>query len=177
MEERANRYTPEWQRLAETLRHVMRAGLNEQDAKTDLCNAIADGAVAVRVKVAGSASIGAGQVFGPTLVVVPSHLDPTDLDWDRSCPLMPWAIRRTVSQEYMGGGSGDGRPIALLETPHRGCETNLGRHLTSDPPPDRTKNRRSRQPRLPLRTKSDPIRAIVRSADGSRNEWPAGRII
>jgi len=115
MEEWANRYTPEWQRLTEILRYVMRAGLNEQDAKADLCNAIADGAVAVRVRVAGNASIGVGQVFGPTLVVVPSHLDPVDLDWDRSRPLMPWAIRRTVAQEYMGGGSGDGRPIALLK--------------------------------------------------------------
>ena len=95
-------YTPEWETLADALRRVVAAGNVEADAKRDLCNAIADGAIIVRLVLAEDPrknlpqSIASADAFN-----LPARIVPTDIDWRLSRPIKPWAPATQVLGESM----------------------------------------------------------------------------
>jgi hypothetical protein len=88
-------YTPDWEPLADALKRVMATGVSEDQAKTDLCWAVADRKIAVRVRIAGS-----DRIFSGDNVDVPRHLRPGDLDWVRSRPFAQWPIGPRPGQHY-----------------------------------------------------------------------------
>ena len=80
-------YTPDFEPIADALKRVMAGGMSEDEAKTDLCNAVADRKIDVRVTIATT-----GQLFWDGNVRVPPHLKPSDLDWVHSRPFAKWPI-------------------------------------------------------------------------------------
>ena len=93
-------YTPDWEPLADALERVMATGATEDEAKIDLCRAMADRNINVRVRIAASDYGMRGQVFSKRNVGVPPHLGPGDLDWVQSRPLKPWSIGPMPGQHY-----------------------------------------------------------------------------
>lgn len=83
-------YTPDWEPLADALKRVMATGASEGEAKLDLCRAVADRKIRVRVRIAKHAR--KGQVFSGGNVKVPPHLASGDFDWKLSQPLEQWRI-------------------------------------------------------------------------------------
>jgi hypothetical protein len=109
-------YNPEWELLANALKRVMAVGTEEQEAKADICNAISDRKIAVRVLVdEADRDVGGQTLYAPD-VEVPLRLKPEDLDWRRSRPLAPWPIGpHSVVEDYLPTWSWRPRKIALLE--------------------------------------------------------------
>jgi hypothetical protein len=61
-------YTPDWEPLADALKRVMATGVSEDEAKLDLCRAMADGKINVQVRIAQNDDRFRGQVFsGPNV--------------------------------------------------------------------------------------------------------------
>jgi hypothetical protein len=90
-------YVPEWERLSVALTRVMSAGVPEDKAKTDICNAIADRKIRVRFLVAKAEEcslffemVTVGTVRHGEEVDIPSPLTPGDFNWGLSRPLKPW---------------------------------------------------------------------------------------
>jgi hypothetical protein len=91
-------YVSEWERLSEALTRIMAAGgLAEDEARTDICRAIADRAVKIRGKLGWHTT---SPLRAPHTVLetkdfqIPSEIKPEDLDWERSRPVKPWIVRR-----------------------------------------------------------------------------------
>jgi hypothetical protein len=92
-------YIPEWEPLAAAVTRVMAAGAKKNDAKRDLCSAIADGNIAVRVRLAEEPYRNLpATVLSDLNLDVPSYLSPSDFDWRQSRPLKKWPI----AQKYPG---------------------------------------------------------------------------
>ncbi len=108
-------YTPHWGALADALKRVMATGSSEDEAKTDLCRAMADRKIGVRVRIAASDLGMRGQVFSRGNVEVPPHLGPGDLDWVQSRPLKRWSIGPMPGQHYSWIGGWKDRPIDFIE--------------------------------------------------------------
>jgi hypothetical protein len=88
-------YIPDWLPLPEALQRVMAMGVGEGEAKNDLCRAVADRKIDIRVRVAGT-----GRVFSDGNVGVPPHLGAGDLDWVKSRPLAQWSIGPRLGEHY-----------------------------------------------------------------------------
>ncbi len=91
-------YVSDWEQLPDVLKRVMTAtGQSTEEAQTDICRAVSDGAIKVQAKLGKHATrpmhsrdiILNGQAFQ-----IPSDLKPGELDWQASCPLQPWYVRR-----------------------------------------------------------------------------------
>ena len=108
-------YTPDWEPLADALKRVMATGSSEDEAKTDLCRAMTDRKIGVRVRIAASDRGMRGQVFSRGNVGVPPHLGPGDLDWVQSRPLKRWSIGPMPGQHYSWIGGWKDRPIDFIE--------------------------------------------------------------
>jgi hypothetical protein len=94
----------------------MATGVIEDEAKIDLCRAVADGNIRVRLKVDASASHIGGRVLFGDNIGVPSHLTPGDFDWVKSRPRNPWQVGPNRSQHYtMVWWSWQPQPIELIE--------------------------------------------------------------
>jgi hypothetical protein len=93
-------YVPDWERLADALKRVMATGIREQ-AKQDICNAIADRKIRIRGLVAKEDGLGSfgervvGTVRRGGEIEIPSHLGAHDFDWDKSRPVSPWHESQT----------------------------------------------------------------------------------
>ncbi len=86
------RYTPDWEPLADALTRVIATGLTEDEAKTDICSAMADQKVNVRAKVDENERGLPRRFFEGRHVGVPPDLMPGDLDWAHSRPHGLWGI-------------------------------------------------------------------------------------
>jgi hypothetical protein len=102
-------------RLADALQRVMAAGASEDESKTDLCRAMADRKIDVRVTIAASDNERQGQVFSGGNVGVPPHLGPGDLEWAQSRPLGQWLIGPRPGEHYTWIGGWKDRPLSLIE--------------------------------------------------------------
>jgi hypothetical protein len=101
-------YNPDWEPLADALKRVMATGVSEDEAKTDLCRAVADRKIDVRVRIAAS-----DRTFSDGNVGVPAHLEPRDFDWVQSRPLKPWSIGPKRGEHYEWDW--ENRPLDLIE--------------------------------------------------------------
>ena len=101
-------YTPDYEPIADALKRVMATGVSEDKAKIDLCRAMADRKIDVRVTIAAT-----GQLFWDGNVGVPPHLKPSDLDWVHSRPFAQWPIGPRPGEHYTWNWSD--RPIELIE--------------------------------------------------------------
>jgi hypothetical protein len=107
-------YTPDWERLADALKRVIATGVSEDEAKLDLCHAVADRKIDVRVRIAATDYAMRGRVCSDGNVVVPAHLSPGDLDWVQSRPFAQWPIGPRPGEHYFGF-TWENRPLDLIE--------------------------------------------------------------
>jgi hypothetical protein len=82
---RPSRYIPDWERLDAAIKRMMVCGFNRDEAREDLCHAIADSKVQVRVALSNPR-----RIFSGGNVRSPVHLKPADIDWNHSRPTAPW---------------------------------------------------------------------------------------
>jgi hypothetical protein len=88
-------YEKRWWGLSEAVTRVVKAsGFTRQEAQSDICRAIADGAVDFRCKVGKHIF---GLWSGPPMAgrenfELPANISPEDFDWDSSRPKKPWAV-------------------------------------------------------------------------------------
>jgi hypothetical protein len=90
-------YRRAWARLPDAINFLMAAGRPKEVAQTDLCRAIADGAVGFRGKLGRHANKGfsaSGTVLQGTNFQIPPEIKPEDLDWEGSRPVKPWPVPR-----------------------------------------------------------------------------------
>jgi hypothetical protein len=88
-------YVPQWERLSDALARVMTtAGLSKEEAKTDIRQAIADGAIQIRVKLREHTTkhLTSTSVLEGKNVQIPTNIKAEDLDWERSRPVKPWLV-------------------------------------------------------------------------------------
>jgi len=104
-------YTSDWEPLADALKRVMATGASEDEAKIDLCRAVADRKIDVRVRIAASDD----RCFSNGNVRVPTHLSPGDLDWVQSRPLAQWSIGPKLVEHYTWFENWKVRPLDLIE--------------------------------------------------------------
>jgi hypothetical protein len=107
-------YTPDWEPLADALKRVMAIGLSKKEAQVDLCNAIADGNIRVRVTITDqSPRVTRTSTAAEGDFKVPIHLRPKDFDWRRSQPVESWLV---VTREWMTrSGEKHSLSISLIE--------------------------------------------------------------
>jgi hypothetical protein len=86
-------YIPDWEPLSAAVNRIMASGVEESEAKADLCNAIADQKISVRVTRARGKGVYSGGNVRP-----PVHLEPDDMDWDNSRPNAYWSIGPMLGQ-------------------------------------------------------------------------------
>jgi hypothetical protein len=103
-------YTPDWLPLADALQRVMATGVGEAEAKTDLCRAMADKKIDVRVRIARN-----GKVFSDGNVGVPTHLSAGDFDWANSRPVAQWSIGPRLGEHYRWLEDWKNHPLDLIE--------------------------------------------------------------
>jgi hypothetical protein len=84
-------YTPEWEPIAAALKRLVDTGMARNEAKRDLCRAIADRKISVRVHFAADPyrHLPEEELSGADLTI-PSRLSPKDIDWRSSRPLGSW---------------------------------------------------------------------------------------
>jgi hypothetical protein len=115
-------YVREWEAVNVALQRLKAVGQDEDQAMRDICGAIADRAIPVRVH-----SI-MGIVYPDSHVVVPPLLAPSDLCWPLSRPRRPWKRRATVSDHYNDNDLSI--PVNLLEVLREAVDQVLVRDLT-----------------------------------------------
>ena len=81
-----SRYAPDWVSLAAAVERIVAVRASEDEAREDLCRAIADKKVRVR------GTTNSGKVYSPEYVSVPAHLNAKDIDWSNSRPQTAWWI-------------------------------------------------------------------------------------
>jgi hypothetical protein len=91
-------YVSDWERLSDAMIRVMAAaGLSKDEVQTDICRAIADGAVKIRGKLERHATT---PLLTSTWVLdgkdfrISTEIKSEDLDWEKSRPVKPWMVRR-----------------------------------------------------------------------------------
>jgi hypothetical protein len=109
-------YVRDFEPLADALKRVLAAtSVKEDEAKRDICHAIADKKIAVQVRVDTSDLSFGGRTYCRGNVAVPRHLNPDDFDWLQSRPLKPFSIVPLPGENYYWYASRQGRVIELIE--------------------------------------------------------------
>jgi hypothetical protein len=94
----------------------MATGLSEEQAKTDLCRAMADQKIGVRVRVATTTGhYLRGKIFSNGNVCVPPHLSVSEFDWVGSRPLTRWLIGPRLGEHYAWLSGWESQPLDLVE--------------------------------------------------------------
>ena len=109
-------YVAQWERLSDAATRVATAaGVSKDKAQSDLCQAIADGAVNIRCKLKKHTTrhLTSKGVLQGTDFDIPTKIRLQDLDWERSRPVKPWTVRRG---NYSLPGSWDLEWIEVLRT-------------------------------------------------------------
>jgi hypothetical protein len=87
-------YIGEWERLRDALTRVIEAsGSSEEEARVDICRALADGAIEIRAKPlmhATNGFVAAKMVLTGSALQIPPELQSKNLDWEGSCTKEPW---------------------------------------------------------------------------------------
>ena len=93
-------YLPQWERLSDVLDRVMSAAkLSKIEAQATIGQAIADGAVKIRVKLREHTT---KRMRDSTAVLkgeqldIPIRINAEDLDWEGSRPVGAWTVRRAT---------------------------------------------------------------------------------
>lgn len=154
-------YIPEWESLADALTRVMAFGGNEQQAKADICNAVADHKIVIRVS-------DGEETYPGDNVRVPRRLTPIDFDWVQSRPVKPWFIGPMPGQHYYWTGSN--RPISLIELSTAAVQEILCNAETPNDPHKRLANPRNagRKP-----TKLEQVKAAMRRDIDNKKHTPS----
>jgi hypothetical protein len=91
-------YVPKWERLSDALQRVMTtAGLSKEDAKTDICQAISEEAIEIRVKLGKHTTkplTSKKTVLEGKDLEIPTNIKAEDLDWEGSRPVKAWFVLR-----------------------------------------------------------------------------------
>jgi len=90
-------YIRDWQGLPDALKSVASKDSSDDDAKRDICNAIADQKIKIRLSLRRHTSklmTSRGRWLTNEEVEIPSPLEPEDFDFENSRPIKPWAVRR-----------------------------------------------------------------------------------
>jgi hypothetical protein len=87
-------YVPAWERLADAIKRVSAGRRPVEMAQIDLCRAIADRTVNIQCKLKRRGLNTSKTVLEGKDFHIPPEIKPADLDWERSCPLNPWSVRR-----------------------------------------------------------------------------------
>lgn len=149
-------YVLEWEPLANALTRVMASGVTEQQAKADICNAVADRKIVARVVIDKSHLLDGGRTFSGGNVGIPPRLNATDFDWAQSRPLKPWSIGPMRGEHYAWLGGWEERPISLIElSTENVCEVLCNAEIPSGPHQRSTNPRNAgRKPTKLERTKT-----------------------
>jgi hypothetical protein len=108
-------YVPEWEILADVLTRVLATGLEPERAKGQICSAIDDRKIGIRVKVDETDHDIPGKIrTGGKQVEPPLPLDPKDLDWVLSRPKDAWDTGPSQVESYLAGWEWHPRRITLL---------------------------------------------------------------
>jgi hypothetical protein len=78
-------YAAKWQPINNALQRIVAAGDSKKQAKQDLCQAIADREIEIRLHLAAD-HLRPAKVLAPPALDIPSHLSPADIDWPSSQP-------------------------------------------------------------------------------------------
>jgi hypothetical protein len=92
-------YVRAWQRLSDAIESVLAgAGRSREEAKTDICQAIVDRTVKIQGKLKRHTirPVTSTKVLEGKDFEIPAEIKPTDLDWEGSRPVKPWAVPREV---------------------------------------------------------------------------------
>jgi hypothetical protein len=95
-------YVPEWEPLAAAVTRIMAFGVEEDQAKSDLCLAIADDNISIRVTI--SKPNKPDRIYFRENVGVPKHLLPSNINWTQSRPIAAWWIGPALGQHYNWDG-------------------------------------------------------------------------
>ena|SRR5437660_2746845 len=89
-------YVSPWERLSDALARVMAAtGLPQEQARIDICRALADRAINFRARLKKQASgLTSKEILERAAFEVEEKIKPEQLDWEQSRPLQPWRIKR-----------------------------------------------------------------------------------
>lgn len=90
-------YVRAWQRLSDAVESVTAAaGRSREEAKTDICQAIADRTVKIQGKLKRHTTrpLTSNSVLEGTAFETPAEIKLEDFDWEASRPLKPWFVRR-----------------------------------------------------------------------------------
>ena len=137
-------YPPGWERLSDAATNVMtRAGVSKDEAQTDICQAIADGAVKIRCRLKRhkTKQMTSKTVLDGNAFEIPTRIKPADLDWEESRPVKPWRVRRG---SYDISGDWDLEWIELSKTDVMNVLCPAGTRGESALPPSRETGARRR---------------------------------
>ena len=100
-------YTPIWEPINKALQRVAALGLSKKRAKHDLCHAIADREIGIRLHLAADHSRSLPRkVLPPPELDIPSDFSPANIDWPSSRP-------SRHSQLFTGPSQRLGQPISM----------------------------------------------------------------
>ena len=92
-------YVPKWERLSDAVARIMNAtGMSKEAAQADICCAIADGAIKIRIKPERRQidSFHTSNVYDGKDFHIPNKIKTENLNWERSCPIQPWPVQRGI---------------------------------------------------------------------------------
>ena len=92
-------YVPKWERLSDAVARIMNAtGMSKEAAQADICCAIADGAIKIRIKPERRQidSFHTSNVYDGKDFQIPNKIKTENLNWERSCPIQPWPVQRGI---------------------------------------------------------------------------------
>jgi hypothetical protein len=90
-------YIPQWESLSNAAKRVSKvANISEAEARTSICQAVADGVIKIRAKLDEQTirHLTSREVLEGSCFRIPTNLHPEHLDWENSRPLKPWDVRR-----------------------------------------------------------------------------------